>query len=255
MIAKENTFFDDIIQTLTIRSESDKFAKVSPDTLNEFYSKKAITPKEPPAMEKETIATTAPVSTVPSAPMTPGIPKDLGTLDLNNLKDEAIKQLSHNNNKVIFGIGNPKANLMFIGDTPTIEDERQGIPFSGEEGQMITKMINAMGFKRPDIYLTTLLKYRSTGIDPESDEVNLCMPYLQRQIELVAPKVIVTFGALPLKYLLNKNGLSSLRGQWDQYNGIFVMPTFHPSYLLRMPDAKQDTWRDLQQVMKVFKTN
>lgn len=252
MIAKENTFFDDIIQALTIRSEADKFAKISPDTLNEFYSKKAI------VIEKETkiepnhnsIATPSPVVTPTQAS-----PQGLSSLDLHNLKDVAIKELSHNNNKVIFGIGNPSANLMFIGNEPTIEDERQGIPFSGEEGQMITKMINAMGFKRPDIYLTTVLKYRCTGINQESDEVKLCMPYLKRQIELVAPKVIVTFGPLPLKYLLNKTDISSSRGQWNKYQEIYVMPTFHPSYLLRMPAAKQDTWHDLQQVMKVFKTN
>jgi len=252
MIAKENTFFDDIIKALTIRSESDKFAKISPNTLNEFYSKKTI------AHEKSNqIEVNASSATTPSPVVTPmqTNSQDLASLDLQKLKDVAIEQLSHNNNKVIFGIGNPGANLMFIGNEPTIEDERQGIPFSGEEGQMITKMINAMGFKRPEVYLTTVLKYRCTGINQESDEVKLCMPYLKRQIELVAPKVIVTFGPLPLKYLLNKTDISSSRGKWNKYQEIYVMPTFHPSYLLRMPDAKQDTWRDLQQVMKVFKTN
>jgi len=108
-----------------------------------------------------------------------------------------------------------------------------------------------MQYKREDVYIANIVKCRPPGNrNPEEDEAEQCLPYLKRQIELVSPKVIVLLGAVPLLRLLGKTGIMKLRGQWDEYNGIKVMPTFHPAFLLRSPEAKKDVWRDLQAVMQ-----
>lgn len=153
----------------------------------------------------------------------------------------------------VFGDGNPDADLMFIGEGPGAEEDAQGLPFVGAAGELLTKMISAMQFRRADVYIANIVKCRPPNNRvPEESEAETCLPYLKRQIELIKPKVIVTLGAVPLKYLLNQTGVTRMRGKWMEYNGIKAMPTFHPAYLLRNPDAKALVWKDLQQVMAVF---
>ena len=153
----------------------------------------------------------------------------------------------------VAGAGNPNADLMFIGEGPGRDEDEQGIPFVGEAGQLLTKMINAMQFTRSDVYITNIVKCRPPkNRNPEPLEAEACMEFLKQQIRLIAPKVIVTLGAVPLLYLTNKKGITRARGQWLDYQGIKVMPTFHPAFLLRNPAAKKDVWQDLQQVMQVF---
>jgi DNA polymerase len=154
---------------------------------------------------------------------------------------------------VVFGEGSPQADLMFVGEGPGYDEDMQGRPFVGKAGQLLTKMVNAMQFTREEIYIANIVKCRPPkNRNPLPEEAAACMPYLKRQIELIKPRVIVVLGAVPLKFLLGKTGIMRQRGHWDTYNGIKVMPTFHPAYLLRNPAAKRDTWNDLQQVMQIF---
>jgi DNA polymerase len=140
---------------------------------------------------------------------------------------------------------------MFIGEGPGYDEDQQGIPFVGKAGQLLTKMINAMQFARSDVYIANIVKCRPPGNrNPEPDEVEACIPYLHRQIESIKPEVIVLLGAVPLRALLGGRSIRRERGQWRDFQGITVMPTFHPSYLLRLPEAKRDVWDDLQQVMR-----
>jgi uracil-DNA glycosylase family 4 len=158
--------------------------------------------------------------------------------------------LCEGRNRTAFADGNADADLMFIGEGPGADEDREGIPFVGAAGQLLTKIIGAMKIRREDVYIANIVKCRPPrNRNPEPDEAASCLPYLERQIELVAPKVIVTLGAVPLRFLLGQKGIRRLRGNWLEYKGIPVMPTFHPSYLLRVPDAKRDVWNDMQKIM------
>jgi DNA polymerase len=151
----------------------------------------------------------------------------------------------------VFGDGDPNARLMFIGEGPGYDEDQQGIPFVGKAGQLLTKMIEAMQFTRSEVFIANIVKCRPPGNrNPEPDEVAACMPYLHRQIETIKPEVIVLLGAVPLRALLGGRSIRRERGEWRDFQGIAVMPTFHPSYLLRLPEAKRDAWADLQQVMR-----
>ena len=142
---------------------------------------------------------------------------------------------------------------MFIGEGPGADEDAQGIPFVGRAGELLTKMIKAMTFDRSEVYIANIVKCRPPeNRNPSDEEAEVCIPFLKRQIELVNPKVIVLLGAVPLKYLMGKTGISRMRGTWMEYKGIQVMPTYHPAYLLRNPGAKKDVWQDLQEVMSVL---
>jgi len=146
--------------------------------------------------------------------------------------------------------GSRSADLMFIGEGPGRDEDQQGVPFVGAAGQLLTRMITAMQFSRSDVYIDNIVKCRPPhNRNPEPHEGATCLPYLQRQIELVAPKVIVLLGAVPLLFLLGEKGIQRLRGNWREYHGIPVMPTFHPAFLIRAPERKGEAWSDLQQVM------
>ncbi len=143
------------------------------------------------------------------------------------------------------------ADVMFIGEGPGSHEDRTGRPFVGPAGQLLTRMITAMQLTRDEVYIANIVKCRPPGNrNPDPEEVDACRPYLERQIELVNPRVIVLLGAVPLSALLGKSGISSLHGQWQQYKDIPVMPTYHPSYLLRSPQRKKEAWEDLQEVMR-----
>jgi DNA polymerase len=153
---------------------------------------------------------------------------------------------------IVYGSGNPRAELVFVGEGPGEEEDKQGIPFVGAAGQLLTKMIEAMKYSRDDVYICNVVKCRPPGNrNPEPDEIRACEPFLQAQLRIIKPKVIVALGKFAAQTLLRDDtAITRLRGQWRQYEGIDLMPTFHPAYLLRAPDEKKKAWMDLQEVMK-----
>ena len=160
-------------------------------------------------------------------------------------------RLSGTRTNVVFGVGNPNADLMFIGEAPGRDEDIQGEPFVGRAGQLLTDIIKAMKLTRDQVYIANVIKCRPPeNRNPEPDELDACRPYIRRQVELIQPKVIVTLGRFALQSLTEKGyGISSVRGTWLDYNGVKVMPTYHPAYLLRNPAAKKDVWADMKKVM------
>jgi DNA polymerase len=160
-------------------------------------------------------------------------------------------KLAGRRKNIVFGVGDPRAALMFVGEAPGAEEDRRGEPFVGRAGQLLDKMIAAMGWTRESVYIANVLKCRPPGNrNPERDEVEACQPFLARQIDVIAPRVIVTLGKPAAHLLLDTNApISALRGRFQSYRGITVMPTFHPAYLLRSPERKRDTWNDLKKVI------
>lgn len=155
---------------------------------------------------------------------------------------------------IVFGEGNPNAGLMLIGEGPGAEEDRQGRPFVGRAGQLLTRMIKAMGLDRAEVYIANVVKCRPPdNRDPESPEIRTCFPFLEAQIGAVRPEVIVTLGRIATGTLLETRGsISSLRGRFHEHKGVPVMPTYHPSFLLRTEHDRQykkEAWTDLQQVM------
>jgi uracil-DNA glycosylase len=152
---------------------------------------------------------------------------------------------------VVFGVGNPNADLMFIGEAPGRDEDEQGEPFVGRAGQLLTDIIKAMKLTRDDVYIANVIKCRPPeNRNPEADELDACRPFIRRQVEMIKPKVIVALGKFGLQSLTEKSyGISAVRGQWLDYNGIKLMPTYHPAYLLRTPAAKKDVWADMKKVM------
>jgi uracil-DNA glycosylase family 4 len=153
---------------------------------------------------------------------------------------------------IVFGEGDTHAELMFIGEAPGAAEDETGRPFVGPAGNLLTKIIeNAMGLKRKDVYIANILKCRPPGNrDPLPEEVQQCIGYLESQIDAIRPKVIVTLGRIATQYLLKtKTPISRLRGTFQEYMGIAVMPTYHPSYLLQNPSKKRDVWEDIKKVM------
>lgn len=154
--------------------------------------------------------------------------------------------------KLVFGVGNPDAELMFVGEGPGADEDAQGEPFVGRAGQLLNNMISAMGLKREDVYIANVVKCRPPGNrTPEKDECDTCSPFLLRQIEVIKPKVIVALGAVAAKNLLAVNdSMANLRGRWYDFRGARLAVTYHPAYLLRDPRQKKEAWKDLQMVMK-----
>jgi len=160
-------------------------------------------------------------------------------------------RLAKSRTQVVYGVGSPNADLMFIGEAPGRDEDLQGEPFVGRAGQLLTDIIKAMKLTRDDVYIANVIKCRPPeNRNPEHDEMDACRPYIRRQIEIIQPKVIVTLGRFALQSLTEKGyAISAVRGQWLEYNGIKVMPTYHPAYLLRTPAAKKDVWADMKKVM------
>ncbi len=153
--------------------------------------------------------------------------------------------------QIVFGVGNPGADLMFIGEAPGADEDQQGEPFVGRAGQLLNNMIKAMGLQREDVYIANIIKCRPPGNrTPERDECETCSPFLMRQIAVIKPKVIVALGAVAAKTLLAINApMSELRGRWYDFRGTKLAVTYHPAFLLRDPRQKKETWKDLQMVM------
>jgi DNA polymerase len=163
-------------------------------------------------------------------------------------------RLCERRTNIVFGDGNGKAELVFIGEGPGHDEDVQGLPFVGRAGKLLTQMIEAMGLQRRDVYICNVVKCRPPeNRAPEKDEIAICSPFLLRQLDVIQPKVIVCLGAVALKALLGaERGITHLRGHWLEYRGTRLMPTYHPAYLLRNPSAKGDVWKDLQKVMNVL---
>jgi uracil-DNA glycosylase family 4 len=160
-------------------------------------------------------------------------------------------RLAKTRTNVVYGTGNPNADLMFIGEAPGRDEDLKGEPFVGRAGQLLTDIIKAMKLTRDDVYIANVIKCRPPeNRNPEADELEECRPFIRRQIEIIRPKVIVTLGRFALQSLMERDyAISGARGQWLEYDGVKVMPTYHPAYLLRNPAAKKDVWADMKKVM------
>ncbi len=162
-------------------------------------------------------------------------------------------KLASGRTHLVFGVGNPQARLMFIGEGPGRDEDLQGEPFVGRAGQLLTDIITkGMGLKRDDVYIANVVKCRPPGNrNPEPDEVASCEPFLKKQIALVKPEIIVALGKFAVQTLLqSKSPITQLRGRWHNYHGIKLMPTFHPAYLLRNPGDKKLVWEDIKKVIQ-----
>jgi DNA polymerase len=169
---------------------------------------------------------------------------ELGDCQRCKLKDQRTN--------IVFGVGHADAPLVFVGEAPGADEDRTGEPFVGAAGQLLTKMIEAMGLSRDEVYICNILKCRPPGNrNPEPDEIAECEPFLKKQLAALRPRMIVTLGKFAAQCLLRSTApISKLRGAWHEYEGIPLMPTFHPAFLLRTPSAKREVWADLQAVMR-----
>ena len=247
--------FDEIIQCLKTGAQTGADTSMNEDILRDFYARpvrKAAVPASAPAPRTR-------VQGIPARDMQ-GVPPAYAPdmPEWESLRTECAScmncRLGSTRTNMVFADGNPHAELMFIGEGPGADEDATGVPFVGRAGELLSRMIAAMTFDRKtETCIANIVKCRPPGNrNPADDEAAACMPYLKRQIELVNPKVIVLLGAVPLLYLFNLKGIMRLRGRWLDYNGIPVMPTYHPAFLLRNPPAKKDAWADLQAVMAVF---
>jgi uracil-DNA glycosylase len=171
------------------------------------------------------------------------IREDLGACERCKLHTLGRKQ-------IVFGTGNPHADLMFVGEAPGADEDEQGVPFIGRAGQLLTKIIESIGLTRDDVYIANVIKCRPPGNrNPEPDEIAECEPFLLRQIQSVRPRVIVALGTFAAHALLHTDApISRLRGTFHDYQGAKLLPTFHPAYLLRSPERKRDVWEDMKKV-------
>ena len=162
--------------------------------------------------------------------------------------------LGKSRRQFVFGSGSAEAGIMFVGEAPGAEEDRQGLPFVGAAGQLLTKIIEAMQLRRDDVYICNVLKCRPPGNrDPMPEEISTCEPYLKKQIEIVAPRIICALGRVAAHALLKTTlPMHQLRGQLHQYEGVPVLVTYHPSYLLRNPGAKRDVWEDVKRLRREF---
>ena len=156
--------------------------------------------------------------------------------------------------QIVFGVGNPNADLMFVGEAPGADEDIQGEPFVGRAGQLLTKIIEAIDLKREDVYIANVIKCRPPGNrNPEPDEVEQCEPFLFRQIDTIRPKVIVALGKFAAQSLLRTmDPITRLRGREFKYRDAILIPTYHPAYLLRTPSAKRDVWEDMKKVRAIL---
>ncbi len=163
-------------------------------------------------------------------------------------------KLHRHRNSIVFGVGSPKAELVFVGEGPGHDEDVQGLPFVGRAGRLLTQMIEAMGLQRGDVYICNVLKCRPPENRlPEKDEIAMCSPFLFRQLAAIQPKVICCLGAVAAQTLLGTNkGISHYRGEWFDFRGSRLIATYHPAYLLRNPNAKGEVWNDLKKVMAVL---
>jgi uracil-DNA glycosylase len=195
------------------------------------------------------------------SPASPGLPASPGSLEsLDDIKTEIgpactrCKLCTLGRSQIVFGVGNPRARLMFVGEAPGEEEDKKGEPFVGRAGQLLTKIIEAIGLTREQVYIANVIKCRPPGNrNPENDEVAACEPFLFRQIDAIQPKVIVPLGKFAAQCLLKTSDpITRLRGRQFDYRGTVLIPTFHPAYLLRNPSAKREVWEDMKKVRAIL---
>jgi DNA polymerase len=202
-----------------------------------------IAPKTTPEQER-----------LPSYPSEPWV--SAGTLaELDSMICDCVKcPLGHTRTKFVFGVGNPNADIVMIGEAPGADEDAQGEPFVGRAGQLLNKILEAIRFKREDVYICNILKCRPpNNRDPEPVEIDTCEPYLWKQLELIKPKIIVCLGRIAAMTLLRTTeSLNTMRGKTYTYRGIKVLVTYHPAALLRNPSWKKPTWEDVQFLRKIY---
>ena len=248
--------FDEIIRCIKEEASSSGNVFVRRKDLAEFMGAQAAkTAQRPRPVQEQPIPRIELAEEQPPTPeIAPQTLSDLSKMNWQELHQCALQcaacPLASTRKNVVFGCGAEQTGLMFIGEGPGADEDDQGVPFVGRAGELLTKMIQAMKYDRSGVYIANIVKCRPPeNRNPSDEEAAACLPFLKRQIELVRPKAIVLLGAVPLKYLMGKTGITRMRGNWLEYEGIKVMPTYHPAYLLRNPAAKADVWKDLQQVM------
>jgi len=182
---------------------------------------------------------------------TPGVAEELNRLETEQVRVCQKCGLCRGRTQTVFGGGSPHAELMFIGEAPGQEEDRQGKPFVGRAGKLLDRMIFAMGLRREEVYITNIVKCRPPqNREPHAEEIEACRPYLERQIELIQPRIICCLGRPASNSLLGYNrSMGELRGNWYSYRGIPVMPTYHSAYLLRSPGQKRKAWEDLKKIV------
>jgi DNA polymerase len=164
-------------------------------------------------------------------------------------------RLHSSRRNIVFGAGNPDAQLVFVGEAPGADEDVQGEPFVGKAGQLLTRIIEAIKLQRSEVYIANVVKCRPPGNrDPQDDEIQTCIPFLKKQLEVIQPHIICALGRIATRALLNtQQSITTLRGRFHELpNGIKVMPTYHPSFLLRYPEKKRETWEDMQKVQKEY---
>jgi uracil-DNA glycosylase len=220
------------------------------------------------------VMATEPVATVPAAvdgespmpyPTPPPVRYDEGQVlhagvGMNALRGDMGDcqrcKLAKTRRHIVLGTGNPEANLMFVGEAPGADEDAQGEPFVGAAGQLLTKMIKAMGYQRSEVYICNIIKCRPpNNRNPEADEIAACEQFLRKQIAIVQPRIIVALGKFAAQFLCGESTpITRLRGNLRTYNEIPVMPTYHPAFLLRDESRKGEAWADLKQVMTLMGT-
>ncbi|MBW8863442.1 MAG: uracil-DNA glycosylase [Verrucomicrobia bacterium] len=278
MSADYHQLLDATIQHLEgLKSRGVRHVAVSPETLRSLAQPvraaiSSVRPQVAPVAPAPRTFSTKPVATpviapVEAAPVTPRGPvlepaaKAAAFAALRERAMVCVKcpNLASSRKSVVFGVGNINAELMFVGEAPGADEDAQGEPFVGAAGQLLTKIITATGLSRADVYIANILKCRpdtpgqtSGNRKPTPAEIATCIPYLHEQIDLIRPKVIVALGGTAVEGLLSKTGIMKLRGQWHTYRETPLMPTYHPSYLLRNQSLteKRWVWEDMLAVME-----
>jgi DNA polymerase len=221
-------------------------------------------PAAPPAMQEPNVI--APLKTASPASVLPIVNAPSLFEAIDRVENDTLERIREDlgectrcrlhlqRNKIVFGAGNPRAELVFVGEGPGHDEDVQGLPFVGRAGKLLTQMIEAMGLTREQVYICNVVKCRPPeNRKPEDDEVATCSPYLYRQLDVIAPKAIVCLGATAAQALLKtKDSISRFRGNWLEYRNTKLMVTYHPAYLLRNPNAKGEVWKDLQKVMALL---
>src|SRR5688500_11136705 len=235
-----------------LRAHLEFFSELGVDGMRKEPAWRARAADDTPAtVEPQTVAATPLVQTVPlygsALEALQAIRDDLGDCTRCKLHTLGRKQ-------IVFGVGNPNADLMFVGEAPGADEDIQGEPFVGRAGQLLTKIIEAIGMTRQDVYIANVIKCRPPqNRNPEPDEVEKCEPFLFRQIETIKPKVIVALGKFAAQSLLKTSEpITRIRGREYKYREAILMPTYHPAYLLRNPSSKREVWEDMKRVRAIL---
>jgi uracil-DNA glycosylase len=211
--------------------------------------------REPPSRAHRPHAAAEPAApTAPSAGHGGGGGADALEAVRRTIGDCQRCRLAAGRKTIVFGQGNPNADLMFVGEGPGAEEDEQGLAFVGKAGQLLTRIVEAIGLKREDVFIANVVKCRPPqNRNPEPDEILACKPFLEAQIDAIRPRVLVGLGKFGTQWLLESAvPITKIRGRLGEYRGIKVMPTYHPAYLLRNPGAKREVWEDMKEVRRLL---